>query len=371
MRGTVSKYHVRLKSKQRRRLAAVVRRRSESHWLVVRARIVLMSHAGLKLGEIAAALSVDHQVVRRWIKRFLADGFDGLKDRKKSGRPREIERRVLEKVATLIVQPPSKFGFPFARWSIRDLSLFLLQRFDWKISRSSLSRFLRSIALKPHRVKYWLNPTDPDFDEKAAAICTLYASPPPATTVLCIDEKPGVQAISRRFPTLPARRGRIARVEFEYRRHGTRNIFAAFNVKTGHVLVDVTGDRATVSVFAFLDGVLRHYRRGPIIMVTDNIHTRRGAVAKAWLAKHSRVSFVFTPFHGSWLNQVEIWFGILTRKALKGRSCTSLDQLEFIILAFTEYWNIHEARAFEWTYDGTPLVAGPARPSIATSGTQH
>jgi transposase len=357
MRGTVSKYRIQLKPKTRRRLEAVVRRRTKSHWLVIRSKVILLSSAGKGIAEIGAALSLDRQVVRRWLKRFLLNGFDGLKDRKRTGRPRVIERCVLQKVATLIVQSPSKFGLPHTRWSVRDLSLFVSERYAWQISRSSLSRFLRSIALKPHRVKYWLNPTDPDFDEKAAAICALYVSPPPDTIVLCIDEKPGVQALSRRYPTLPARRGRVARVEFEYKRHGTRNIFAAFNVRTGHVIVEVTADRSTPSVFAFLDQVLRHYRRGRIIMVTDNIHTRRGEPAKAWLQRHPRVTFAFTPFHGSWLNQVEIWFGILTRKALRGRSFGSLDDLDFIIYAFADYWNQREARPFEWTYEGTPLAA--------------
>jgi transposase len=357
MRGTISKYQVRLTAKIRRRLEAVVRRRQPSHWLVVRAKVILLSSKGASVQGVAAALSLDRQVVRRWRKRFLSNGFKGLKDRARSGRPQTIDREVWQKVATLVVQPPSKFGLPFSRWSVRDLSLFLHERFGWHVGRSSLSRFFRSLALKPHRVKYWLNPTDPDFDEKAAAICQLYVSPPPATVVLSIDEKPGVQALSRRHPTLPARRGRVARVEFEYKRHGTRNIFAAFNVQTGHVIVDVTEDRTIPKVFAFLDKVLRHYRRGPIIMITDNIHTRRGADARAWLQRHPRVSFVFTPFHGSWLNQVEIWFGILTRKALRGRSFDSLSKLEDIIHAFTTYWNEREARPFAWTYTGRPLVA--------------
>lgn len=357
MRGTVSKYQIRLKRKTRRQLESVVRRRQPSHWLVVRAKVILLSSKGLGISAVGAALSLDRQVVRRWRRRFLSHGFDGLKDRSRSGRPPTVRREVWQKVATLIVQAPSKFGLPFSRWSVRDLSLFLRTRHGWSVGRSSISRFLRSIALKPHRVKYWLNPTDPDFDEKAAAICDLYVSPPPATVVLSIDEKPGVQAISRKYATLPPKRGLIARVEFEYKRHGTRNIFAAFNVQTGHVLVDVTDDRSTPNVIAFLDRILRHYRRGPIVMITDNINTRRGEAARAWLERHPRVRFVFTPFHGSWLNQVEIWFGILSRKALRGRSVASLDALDDIIAAFTDYWNDREARPFAWTYRGKALAA--------------
>lgn len=357
MRGTVSKYVIRLKTKQRRRLEAVVRRRRPSHWLVSRSRIVLMSADGLGVSEVAGALSLDHQVVRRWRKRFVEGGIDALCDRQRSGSPPRIATRAWQKAATLVVQPPTKFGLPFARWSVRDLALFLLEKFQIAISRSSLSRFFRSIALKPHRVRYWLNPADPDFDEKAAVICKLYLSPPARTVLLSIDEKPGVQAISRRFPTRPVRAGEVAKVEFEYRRNGTRNIFAAFNVKTGHVLVEVTEDRKTPRVIAFLDQILRAYPRGPIVIITDNIQTRRGPPARAWLEKHPRVSFVFTPFHGSWLNQVEIWFGILTAKALRGASFTSTTALEDTIYAFTEYWNQELRRPFEWTYTGKVLVA--------------
>jgi transposase len=299
MRGTVSKYPVRLNVQRRRRLEAIVRRRSPSHWLVCRAKVILLSATRMPIVAICAALSLDRQVVRRWRKRFIAGGVEALKDKDRPGRPKAIAPAVWQKVATLVVQSPANFGLPFARWSVRDLSMFLAQRYDWSVSRTTLSRFLRSIALKPHRVKYWLNPTDPDFDAKAAVICELYIAPPPRTVVLSLDEKPGVQAISRKYPTRPPTRGHIARVEFEYKRHGTRNIFAAFNIKTGHVLVEVTEDRSTPRVLAFLDQILRLYRRGPIVIITDNIHTRRGAAAREWLARHPRVSFVFTPFHGS------------------------------------------------------------------------
>ena len=357
MRGTVSKYRVSLNIKQRKRLSCIVRRRSPSHWLVQRARIVLMSAQRRQVAEICSALSLDRQVVRRWCRRFCEGGVDGLKDRDRSGRPTAFEPKVWQKVATLIVQSPAKFGIPFVRWSIRELTRFVNDRHGWSVSRSTVSRFLRSMALKPHRVKYWLNPKDPDFDRKAAAICKLYVAPPPRTTVLSFDEKPGVQALERLHAPRPAAPGRPHRVEFEYRRHGTRNIFAAFDVRTGYVVVDVTPDRSTESVLAFLDALLKVYRSGPLIIITDNIHTRRGEPAQRWLAQHRRVSFVFTPFHGSWLNQVEIWFGILTTKCLRHASFASVRELARAILRFAAYWNEHMAKPFEWTYTGRVLAA--------------
>lgn len=357
MHGTVSKYPVRLNTHRRRRLEAIVRRRQPSHWLVVRAKVILLSARRLPILTICASLSLDRQVVRRWRKRYIAGGIESLRDRPRAGRPTMVVACVWQKVATLVVQSPTKFGLPFARWSVRDLSVFIERRYGWTVSRSSLSRFLRSMALKPHRVRYWLNPTDPDFDKKAAVICHLYVAPPAKTVVLSLDEKPGVQALERRYPSKPIAPGRAARMEFEYRRHGTRNVFAAFNIRTGHVIVEVTPDRSTQRVIAFLDHILRVYRRGPIVIITDNIHTRRGEDARAWLRKHPRVSFVFTPFHGSWLNQVEIWFGILTAKALRNRSFESVRHLAKAIVAFAAHWNRYLARPFEWTYTGKVLAA--------------
>jgi len=357
MQQRVTKYQVRLNRKPRRRLEALVRRRTPQHWAVQRAKIVLLSADGLGIQEICSRLSVDHQVVRRWLKRYLADGFDGLKDRPRTGRPGEIEKRIWQKVATLVVQAPEKFGVPLARWSVRALAEFIARRHGWQISRSSVSRFLRSMALKPHRVQYWLNPTDPDFDEKAAKICKLYVSPPAGTTVLSLDEKPGVQALRRIHPTQRLQRGRCERVEFEYQRGGTRNVFAAFNIRTGNVIAWVTPNRTMPYVLSFLDHLLRVYRRGRVVIITDNISTRTGAAAADWLRRHSRVEFVFTPKHGSWLNQVEIWFGILTRSALRHRSFDNVSALARAIYRFTKHWNEVLAHPFQWTYTGKVLAA--------------
>jgi transposase len=357
MRGKISRYRVRLNAKQRRRLEAVVRRRAPQHWWVQRARIVLLSHRGLKIFEICAALSLDHQVVRRWLKRFLDGGYDALKDQRRTGRPRVIKPAVWQKVATVVVQSPERFGYALARWSLRAIRSFLKERFGWRVGRSSLSRFLRSMALKPHRVRYFLNPTDPDFDAKAARICKLYLDPPPRTTILSIDEKPGVQVLRRIHPTRPMKVGKPTRVEFEYERKGTRNIFAAFNVKTGHVLVWVTPDRTMPYVLCFLDQLVQFHRRGPIVIITDNISTRVGESARQWLARNPRVRFVFTPKHGSWLNQVEIWFGILTKSALRHRSFNGARALEGAIYRFAHHWNERLARPFQWTYTGRVLAA--------------
>jgi transposase len=325
--------------------------------MVMRAKIVLASDDGLSIGEIGRSFGQDHQVVRRWIKRYLDLGYDGLRDRHRTGRPSAFEAAVWQKLATIVVQLPEKFGLPIARWSVRELARFLERRHGWKVSAASICRFLKSMALKPHKMRYWLNPTDPDFDRKAARICKLYVSPPRQATVISLDEKPGIQALRRIHPTRPLKPGKPARVEFEYERKGTRNLFAAFNIKTGQVLVWCTPERATSWVLSFLDQILRWVKRGQIIIITDNISTRTCPAAKAWLAMHRRVRFVFTPKHGSWLNQVEIWFGILTTKALRWRSFNDIAALDQAIYRFAKYWNQSLARPFEWTYTGKVLAA--------------
>lgn len=357
MQGRISKFRVRLNRKPRKRLEALVRRRTPEHRMVQRARIVLLADDGRSVQEICTSLSVDRQVVRRWLKRYGKAGFDGLKEERRSGRPAEIEAHVWQKLATLVVQSPERFGLPLVRWSVRALEDFVARRHGWQISRASVSRFLRSMALKPHRVRYWLNPTDPDFDKKAAKICKLYVSPPAGAVVLSLDEKPGIQALRRTHRALPMRAGKPLRLEFEYERHGTRNLFAAFNIKTGYVVAWVTDDRSTPYVLAFLDHLARFYRRGPLVIITDNISTRTGGEAAAWLARHPRVRFVFTPKHGSWLNQVEIWFGILTRSALRHASFDGVAALTKAINRFTKHWNDVIGHPFEWTYTGKVLRA--------------
>ena len=153
------------------------------------------------------------------------------------------------------------------------------------------------------------------------------------------------------------RPGRPRKDEFEYKRKGTRCVFAAFNIRTGHVIADVTPNRKIPRVLSFLNRIYAAYPRGKIVMVTDNIHTRRGKDAKAWLASHRRASFVFTPYHGSWLNQVEIWLGIMTGKCLRGRSFESTRALAAAIRAFVRRWNREMARPFNWTYSGRVLHA--------------
>lgn len=357
MRGSLPTYRIRLKKKQRKRLEGVVRRRTPSHWLVQRAQIIVLSAKVIGVNEVAQRLSITDQKVRRWRKRFTESGVDGLKDRPRRGKQPRISEKVWRKVAVVVVQPPKKFGVPCARWTLSELHSFLRRRYGWTVSRSHLGQFLRKMALRPHRIKYWLNPKDPEFDRKAARICRIYLQPPKGTTVLSLDEKPGVQLLSRKCKDRPMRSGRCKRIEFEYKRHGTRNIFCAFNVRNGHAFVQVTRNRKFPAVAEFIARICGRYRRGPILIITDNINTRRGRNARTLRRMFPRIRFAYTPFHGSWLNQVEIWFGILTSKCLRQASFNDGRQFAHAVYAFARYWNNDIGHPFAWTATGRILHA--------------
>jgi transposase len=231
-----------------------------------------------------------------------------------------------------------------------------------RISTSEVGRILGEADLKPHRVKGWCHSSDPDFQAKMRAIVALYVRRPAGTPVLSVDEKTGMQALSRARELQPAAPGRAGRLEFEYRRNGTRCLFACFNVGTGRVLGRITRSRKRPDFFAFMDLIARKYRQPRVHVILDNLNTHKdtsmGAFLSDWNRRHgSRFVFHFTPTHGSWLNQVELWFAIVTRRVLRHGDFRSVDELIAALEQFIAQWNRREAHPFRWTYRGLPLVS--------------
>jgi transposase len=218
------------------------------------------------------------------------------------------------------------------------------------MSLSEIGRTLRCGGLRPHRVRIWLHSPDPDFQAKAKAICELYLSPPPGATVLCFDEKPGMQAREQRHP-IHAARG-VSREEFEYIRHATSTLLAAFNVRTG----EVSGRccrRTAAGVIKFFEQLAREYPTGDVYIVMDNLNVHKGPAVEEFLARHGgRFHFVYTPLHASWINQVEVWFGILQRCVLRHGSFCSKRELEAAVLSFVSLWNLRRAHPFRWRFRG-------------------
>ena len=229
------------------------------------------------------------------------------------------------------------------------------------ISPRSVGRILQEAQIKPHQVKMWCHSEDPAYQEKMRAIVDLYVHLPKGEPVLSIDEKSGMQALSRRRPLQPAGPGRAGRFDFEYKRNGTRCLFACFNVGTGRVLGRCTARRTREDFLAFMDEVAARYRQRRVHVILDNLNThrdtRQGAFITDWNQRHGhRFVFHYTPTHGSWLNQIELWFCILSRRILRYGNFHSPHELMVAVEDFIRQWNETEAHPFRWTYEGWPLV---------------
>ena len=230
------------------------------------------------------------------------------------------------------------------------------------MSLSEIGRTLRCGGLRPHRVRIWVHSPDPDFHEKVRAICELYVNPPPGATVVCFDEKPGMQAREDTYPIHVSELGETRR-DFEYVRNGTSTLLAAFDVRTGEIF-GRCWRRTAEGIDAFLEELAKKYPTGDVYVVCDNLNVHKGAAIDAFVARHAgRFHFVYTPLHASWMNQVEVWFGILQRRVLRHGSFSSVADLQGAVLGFIRHWNRVERHPFRWRFRGdfivhaVPLVA--------------
>jgi transposase len=348
---------------EREVLLGAARRHAGEARLHRRARMVLMAASGSSVSSIARAVGSSRSRVTMWLRRFARERVDGLTDEQRSGRPVVITPLERHQVIATACRSPSEFGCQRTIWShatIRDA--VISARLVRDISARTVGRILSEAEIKPHRVKMWCHSKDPRYQEKMSRIVQLYTAPPRGEPVLCVDEKTGMQALSRCRALVPARRGRAGRFEFEYKRNGTRCLFGCFNVGTGRVLGRCTTSRKRPDFFSFMDMVAAAYRQRRVHVVVDNLNTHldtnQGAFVTDWNRRHgNRFVFHYTPTHGSWLNQIELWFGIVSRRILRYGNFRSPDELVAAIEAFIDDWNRREAHPFRWTYEGLPLVA--------------
>lgn len=359
MRGPRAQVVV-LAREDREKLERIERAATSEQREVLRARIVLQAAEVVSKEAIGRNLGVTDRTARKWRARFVADGMGGLKDRRRSGRPARLDGVVRCQVISLACRPvpPECCRTEWTLCSIRE-ALLEADVVD-TISTSTIGRILNHADLRPHRYRMWVHSPDPEFARKVREVVGLYLSPPrPDRVVLCIDEKTGMQALRRRFAARLPRPGAAGRWEFEYRRHGTRTLLAAFNVHTGHVVGRCGPTRRAEDLLAFMEDVSAHYPTQRIDVVWDNLNIHGGRRWEEFNARHhSRFQFHHTPIHASWVNQVELWFGILQRRVLRRASFRDATELVERVEAFIRRWNELERKPFRWTFTGYPVQAG-------------
>jgi transposase len=324
--------------------------------------MVMLAASGESVASIARQMGTCRARVGHWLRRFRRDAIGGLSDRGRSGRPGLISPLERHQVVATACQAPRAFGVERPTWTHESLRAAVVAAgLVRQISASEVGRILEGADLKPHRVRGWCHSTDPEYQRKMRSIVRLYGRRPAGEPVVCIDEKTGMQALSRSRELQPAAPGRPGRQEFEYRRNGTRCLFACFNVGTGKILGRCTQSRTRADFFSFMDLVARTYRQRRVHVILDNLNTHKdtgaGAFLTQWNLRHgNRFAFHYTPTHGSWLNQVELWFAIVSRGVLRHGHFASADDLVAAVDRFIARWNRTEAHPFRWTYQGLPLV---------------
>lgn len=320
----------------------------------VRARVVLLAADGVAGRQISRQVGLSEQAVCKWRQRYVARGLDGLVDRARSGRPPvygPTDRLVLTAKAT---EERPEVDSQWSHASLADA----MREAGVAMSASQVGRILAGLDIKAHLVREWLNRKDtPEFWERAADVCGLYLSPPENAVVLSIDEKTAIGARSRKYPTRPVGAGRVERREFEYVRHGTACLMAAMDVATGEVLATDALRNDSVHFISFLDEIDRVVPPWLTIhVVMDNGSSHTSKKTKKWLAAHPRFVVHHTPAHASWLNQVEAFFSILSRKLLRRGEFDSRQDLVDKIMRFIADHD-QTAKPFKWTYDAKPKAA--------------
>ena len=347
----------------REELESLVRSHSLPAGLVRRAEIVLLCADGLDNKTVAERVRTSRQTVGKWRERFRTQGLMGLYDERRPGRPRSIEDDELMMLLrrTLETEPPDGG----THWSCRSMAGAT------GMSKSTVHRVWTAFNIQPHRQKHFKLSTDPFFAEKVRDIVGLYLHPPDNAMVLCVDEKSQTQALERTQPLLPLGLGYVEGVTHGYIRHGTTTLFAALDVATGQVLAQCKARHRHQEFLSFLGHIDANVPPDlDVHLVVDNYSPHKHARVKRWLAARPRYHIHFTPTYSSWLNQVEIWFNIVTRKAIRRGSFSSVTQLKEKILRFTDNYN-PGAHPFLWTATADSILQKIQRLCTAISGPQH
>jgi len=321
--------------------------RSRSHKLgkrdVLRAQILLACDEGKSYDEIQETLHISRPVINKWKSRYKKYGLLGLKDQPRCGKPAIYDESDKARIVQKACEKPNG---GYTNWSQRRIAKEL------GMSQSTVQKTLKEHALKPHKVEYWCGKsTDPEFEEKMLNVIGLYLNERENALVLSVDEKTQIQALDRSQPELPLRSGDPKRLTTTYKRNGTVSLIAALAVHQGEVTAETMDKNNHENFLKFLKKLYRKYPKKHLHIIADNLNVHKHHKVKEWVDSKNRMTMHFTPTYSSWLNQIEIWFNILTKDVLKGGVWHSKQQLIDQLLEYIEIYNKNRAKPFEWTYN--------------------
>ena len=347
----------------REELESLSRSLSLAAGLVSRAKIVLLCADGFDNKAVAEEVGTSRQTVGKWRERFRTQGLMGLYDERRPGKPRSIEDdEVMVLLRKTLDTEPADGS---THWSCRSMAD------TTGVSKSTVHRVWKAFNIQPHRQKHFKLSTDPFFVEKVHDIVGLYLNPPDNAMVLCVDEKGQTQALERTQPLLPLGLGYVEGVTHGYIRHGTTTLFAALDVATGQILAQCKPRHRHQEFLSFLKHIDANVPPDlDVHLVVDNYSTHKHVKVKRWLVARPRYHIHFTPTYSSWINQVEIWFNIITQKAIRRGSFSSVRQLVDKIRYFTDAYN-PQARPFLWTATADSILQKIQRLCTAISGTRY
>jgi putative transposase len=347
---------------EREQLVALTRSRSMPHALVTRAQIVLLAADGVSNTVIAERLRLARPTVGQWRQRYLRQRVQGLYDELRPGGPRAIRDEQIARLLRRTLKTTPRGG---THWSCRTLAA------ETRLSKSTVHRVWTAFGLQPHRQKHFQLSTDPFFVEKVRDLVGLYLHPPDQAMVLCVDEKSQIQALDRTQPLLPLGLGYVEGVTHGYLRHGTTTLFAALDIASGRVLTECQHRHRHQEFLRFL----RHIDTAvppklDVHLVVDNYATHKHATVRRWLAARPRFHVHYTPTYASWLNQVEIWFGLITQRAIRRGTFRSVGDLVAKIETFVHHYN-RRCHPFMWTATADSILGKIERLCKAVAGTSH
>jgi transposase len=330
-----------LTTEERHALVSLVRSRAAPASDVKRARLIMMLAEGLSWNVIGERLPCTADYISRWKRRFEQERMAGLYARHRGSEPDKAAAKIEAKVLAWTQKAPTDGS---THWSTRKLGKAL------GVSHMMVARIWAKHGLKPHRLERYMASDDPDFEAKAADVLGLYLNPPAHAAVFCVDEKSAIQALDRLDPVLPLSPGRLERHGFEYYRHGTLSLYAAFNTKTGEVLGKTAPRHTSAEFVAFLADIVAHQpKRKEIHVICDNLSAHKTKAVEEFLAKHSNVRLHYTPTYSSWLNQVEIWFAKIERDVIARGVFSSVADLKRKLMRYIRRYNL-APKPVKWVY---------------------